>query len=408
MDKQRSDNTALAHAFAAFNAHSAELNAAYGQLQRQVGELAGALGAAHDARHRELEQKEVLAARLSQMLEALPAQVIVTDSQGSVCDANQLAIDALGETLLGSRWNEVAGRQFRGALDDNNELLAADGRWLTLSRSALAEGGEILVFTDVTTARHAREQAQRQERLAMLGEMAARLAHQIRTPLTAALLYASQPAGKQPGGADFARQKIAARLHELEAMVEDMLRFARGTPPDESCFSTTELLNEIAIATREILPDHISLKTEFSRPGYRIRANRRALAGAMNNLVANAIQHTPGGGSVTLSDDIDATGLVRLRVTDTGCGVSATLRNQIFEPFFTTRSEGTGLGLAVVRSVAQAHQGDVDFESDANGSVFSVCLPGQPAHEALPTVGGGAQFAISADGDFRELEYAHG
>ncbi|MEM7611767.1 MAG: ATP-binding protein [Pseudomonadota bacterium] len=403
--------TALAAAFDAFNAHSEHLHGAYEQLQQRVVQLANALDRARDAREGQLREKQQLAERLTQTLEALPALVVVVDAQGLITDANRLAIDTFADELLGKTWSDVSEQVFVRAEGDSGELATRDGRWYALSRRALRQRGHILVFTDVTSARHTREQAQRQERLAMLGEMAARLAHQIRTPLSAAMLYASQSA--KPGAQASAStcSKIVSRLHDLEAMVNDMLRFARGIPANDEFLTSHDLIEDVAAATRDILPDGLTLRVRLGRTPVSFRANRHALYGALNNLVANAIQHSGEDGIVTLSDGIDEMDRVCLRVSDTGCGVSATLRHQIFEPFFTTRAEGTGLGLAVVRSVAQAHNGDVEFESDTRGTTFSMCLPAHIELEECSSADDVSQFAISGDASsatYALAGYAHG
>ena len=122
--------------------------------------------------------------------------------------------------------------------------------------------------------------------------------------------------------------------------------------------------------------------------------NVRALEGALANLVANAVQHSPEQGVVRVSVGREHDTVV-IAVSDDGAGIRPGLSDQIFEPFFTTRADGTGLGLAVVRSVAQAHGGDVDVESSTGGSRFSIRLPA--ADPDFPPVGGTSQFsAISA------------
>lgn len=376
----------LAAAFEAFNAHSEQLGAAYDRLQGQVAELAAALRRARDGRHRESTEKARLAERMAQILEALPALVLVVDAEGVIVDANAKASDAFSAPLIGDAWRDVASEAFGDGAPAAGEYLLGR-RWYALSTSPIDADASLVVLSDVTAARSAREGVERQNRLAMLGEMAARLAHQIRTPLSAAMLWASR------AGNEDARSRIVARLHDIESMVDDMLRFARGTPADERVIDTRRLAESVVDAARELAPAHLALVVDGPEQGPPVCGNVRALEGAVANLVANAVQHSPERGvvRVTVGREHDT---VVIAVADDGAGIRPGLSDQIFEPFFTTRPDGTGLGLAVVRSVAQAHGGDVDVESAPGGSRFSLRLPA--ADPDFP-VGGTSQFsAISA------------
>ena len=223
----------------------------------------------------------------------------------------------------------------------------------------------------------------------MLGEMAARLAHQIRTPLAAAMLYAAQ-IGQRTGDelSVACAGKIESRLRDLEGMVQDMLAFAGGTPSDEEVIDARGLLDSVAETAAADLPDHLRVVTELRSGDFALLGNRTALSGALTNLVTNAIQHSGDPGVITLAAERDTDGDIALSVTDCGCGVSEALRQTIFEPFFTTRARGTGLGLAVVRSVAKAHGGDVELDTSQAGSTFTVRLPAINEYETLPAGAG--------------------
>ena len=368
------EKQALANAFATFNAHSVALHQSYAALQEQVARMATELRESRDARLKEQAEKIALAERLTHILEALPAAIVVMDDDGLVTDANAVAMELFGTPLLGVAWDRVAARCRLDAT--RADMFRIGSRWFTVTTSRPGAGGAIQVWTDVTEGHMAREQELRQSRLAMLGEMAARVAHQIRTPLATALLYATGSSVTADN-----RQRIVSRLRELEGMVEDMLAFARGTPPADSALNSRELLQQVAADATELVPDHVVVDLAPGLGGYALRGNQRALVGALHNLVANAAQHCGNPGRIRLSDTLDAHGWVRLIVQDNGPGIDDTVRERIFEPFFTTRPDGTGLGLAVVRSVAIAHAGDIECASDPDGSVFSLRLPLAPEGE---------------------------
>jgi len=223
-----------------------------------------------------------------------------------------------------------------------------------------------------------RESMQRAERLAAMGEMSARLAHQLRTPLATALLYAAQladpelPAAKRAGFAG----KTVDRLRHLERLIEDMLLFVRGVSADVEPVAAAELLAEVFQTLEpQAMAQGLLLQTRDESGGRTVKADRLALGGALLGLVENALQACRPGGRVCISA-IGSDAQIEFRVSDEGAGISAEVRKRLFEPFFTTRKGGTGLGLAIVRAVAEAHSGSVDVRSDQGlGSEFALRLP---------------------------------
>ncbi|WP_312726432.1 histidine kinase dimerization/phospho-acceptor domain-containing protein, partial [Stutzerimonas kunmingensis] len=224
------DVLALTRSLELFRQVSGQLGESEELLQVRVAELKGQLAEAGELRRQELEEKERLAQRLQSVLDLLPGGVIVIDGQGVVRDANPVALELLGEPLVGHPWREVIGRCFAPRRDDGHEISLRNGRRLSIATRSLAgEPGQLVLLTDLTETRRLQDQLARHERLSSLGRMVASLAHQIRTPLSTALLYASHL--EQGGLSEQQQQRFAgslkARLHELEHQVRDMLIFAR-------------------------------------------------------------------------------------------------------------------------------------------------------------------------------------
>jgi len=232
-----------------------------------------------------------------------------------------------------------------------------------------------------------RESVQRSERLAAMGGMAARLAHQLRTPLATALLYAAQlgePALPAEKRARFAG-KTVDRLHHLERLIEDMLRFVRGTGTASTQVAVADLLRE-AFQTMQPLALARGLLFELrdDSGGCVLQADRQALVGALLSLLENALQASEAGGCIGLSASA-AAGELAVCVSDTGTGIAPETLERLFEPFFTTRSGGTGLGLAIVRAVAEAHGGSISVrQASGAGSTFTLRLPLAPARARKP------------------------
>lgn len=370
MTQQRS-TADLELAFAAFNQHSNQLEQSFRTLQGQVGELNDELAQANSEKLRELQAKEALAQRLERLLGALPGGILVTDALGEICECNQTAVDMLGSPLIGQTWETVLSHADHSG--NHGELQLSDGQRLSVSRRALGDdGGTIILLSDVTEPRALQAMLARKQRLVEMGEMAARLAHQVRTPLSSALLYTSQLGRAQIDDTKRQRyaQRIGLRLGQLERMVNDMLGFARGANARTQTILIEELLEDVVQLMSSQLRDGDRLEVSVDNQLATVSGNRDALTGALTNLCTNAIQAAAPGVVLTLTGRRLANGQVALGVKDTGPGLKACDVERIFDAFFTTRAGGTGLGLAVVKSTAEAHGGDVAVTSS----------PGQGCH----------------------------
>ena len=386
MSQPAIDSQTLEAAFAEFNAQSGLLESCYRALQSRVEELTRRLRAAQSARHRQLLEKERLSNRLSRLLETLPGAFLVIDGDGVILERNNRAAELFNEPLLGCCWSEVVQREFCPSSRVDGDLRLKDGRWLNLFRRPLAlEAGEILLLTDVTESRCMTEMLQRQERLSSVGEMAASLAHQIRTPLSSALLFLSRI--ESDAAIRTERRDTAAKatqcLRSIDSLVTHMLDFVSGVRVEEECIPVFDLLQEVFSAIEPQLQDCSYVTVEVVDRSLTVTGNREALVGAMLNLVENALQACGRSPVIELSA-VRNDGQVCLLVSDNGHGISAEVRPKLFDPFYTTRPQGTGLGLSIVRSVAEAHAGEVVVESSEHGSTFAICLPAEQKMPALP------------------------
>ena len=365
----------LQTAFSAFNHQSGLLEASYRQLEDKVSAMTRELTLSQTARHRDLLEKERLGNRLALMLEALPSAVIVIDGNGIIVEHNSKSAALLNMPLTGCAWSVIVQREFCRGKSADGELKLKDGRWFSLARQSLeGESGEILLLTDVTESRGMADMLQRQQRLSCIGEMTARLGHQFRTPLASALLYASQLDSPELFDREEVASKIVGRLQDLAAMMDDMLRYAAGAKNSDETVNVADLLQDVADAIGPQFDSTDQLSVEIENPQLTINVNVTALKGALLNLVSNAIQASGNCPQVELGA-VCSKGQVCLTVTDNGDGIDDDIRSRIFEPFFTTRPQGTGLGLAVVRSVAEAHGGEVLADSGPHGTTFAICIP---------------------------------
>ena len=221
----------------------------------------------------------------------------------------------------------------------------------------------------------------RRERLSLLGEVAAKLAHQLRTPLAAALLYAGHLARPNLAEADRLRiaEKMIGRMRYLERLIQDMLMFVKGQQTELSSFTVQQLMTDLGHVI-EPQAQLLGVRFEVLLPetDVELHAHRQTLQGALINLLENAVQASPSAGTVTFSASASGP-YVTFRVEDEGPGIPEDVQARLFEPFFTTRSEGSGLGLAIVKQTAEDHGGWVDVHSEAGkGSAFTLCVSRQP------------------------------
>jgi signal transduction histidine kinase len=221
-------------------------------------------------------------------------------------------------------------------------------------------------------------QVAEEKRLASLGRVVAGVAHEIRNPIAAMRLKAENAVavGPDPARKDRALQAIVEQIGRLEALLRNLLgSVQRAAPAPKLVEDLTAFLDERAELFREQAATHgIALKVRGCDGGAVFDPAR--IAQAIDNLTLNAIQNTPRGGSVTLCAERTSDRLV-LSVVDNGRGVPESMRDHLFEPFVTGRPEGTGLGLAVVREIAEAHGGTAGALHLNDGTTFVLELPWQ-------------------------------
>ncbi len=369
----------LTNAFRVFNELSEQLAVSYHSLEEQVAKLHQELAFAQSERLKSLEDKEKLASRLEKILAALPAGVVVLDADGKILECNAIAVTFLGEPLLAQTWADIVARSFQPMFANPHERLLANGARLNISYRQLEhKAGQIIVLSDVSEMRALQELLNQQKQMSAMGEMAASMAHQVRTPLATALLYASQMSNSTIDNETRQRfsEKILERLRYLERQVDDMLIFAKCGHLDMSTFSLSELLDHVQVGIKEYArQSRIKVQIINNVTQDELLGNANALRGALLNVVNNAVDALGQEGSIQITANLLDENL-HIVIKDNGPGISEQHCQRVFEPFFTTKSNGTGLGLAVVDSVVKAHGGAVVVTSKPGlGTAFAITLP---------------------------------
>lgn len=371
-----SGGATVSDALALFNSASHQLADNYHEMEQRVDSLNEELHHVAEQRLQELQEKERLSHHLESLLNVLPSGVVVLDNRGRVKDCNPAAIEFLGEPLIGELWRDVIANNFSPRGDDGHEISLKDGRRVSLAtRSLDADGGQLIVLTDMTETRELQRNLSRHKRLSDMGRMMSSLAHQIRTPLSAAMLYAGHLCDSELSKAQTQRfsQKIQSRLNHLEQQVKDMLIFVKGDVQLTGAVTTEQLMTDLEEAMDVVMSNaNACYQINNLSPQALIQCNRESMIGALMNLVNNGVQAAGQGAQITITVQPASTESIEINIRDNGPGISRTVLASLEEPFFTTKSQGTGLGLSVVRAVTQAHHGDFELQSSSTGGCMAV------------------------------------
>jgi len=333
-------------------------------------------------------------------LERLNRAILANMTSGVVIVDRGLRIRSLNpaaEEMFGGRFDELYNTHISGFFP--NQTFVEAGRFLVVSRgegtlidrqgcrrpvgyntSILSDpahriDGLLITFQDLTNLKEMEERLKRSDRLAAVGQLAAGLAHEIRNPLASIsgsvqLLKENIAVGEEDRSLMNIVVKEADRLNGL---LKDFLLFARPSVPDIQWLEAEELIRELA--------DLCSADKRFSGidfqcycpSGEKLLGDRKQLRQALWNLLINAAEAMPEGGGLKFEFLPDPP---TLAVSDTGPGVSETLRQKIYDPFFTTKDHGTGLGLATVHSIVEAHGGTLELQGGQQGGArFVIRLP---------------------------------
>jgi PAS domain S-box-containing protein len=238
--------------------------------------------------------------------------------------------------------------------------------------------GAIAIFKDLSELKDLERKVKRSEHLALLGEMAASVAHEIRNPLNSIWGFAQLIEEKTENNdrRKFFAQIVIEESQRIERIVNNTLLFSRDAPRLTNPVDINEIITSSATALSEKaqrVSVKIALDLDPNLPS--VKGNAGQLEQVFNNLILNAIQAMPEGGNVSIVSRTHD-GAVKATVGDTGPGIPAGMAETIFLPFFTTKQDGTGLGLSVCSKILEDHNGYIEVESKPGcGATFKVTIP---------------------------------
>ena len=339
-------------------------------------------------------------------VERLQNAVILLGADGAVTFANASAERLLGQTLAGRPFGAVlppahplarlAARVLDGGLSRVHETVTLAGaagetrEWAVSGypvRRDTQHAGGLLVLRDLEPARAVQSLVSYSQKLAALGRLTSGVTHEVKNPLNAMrihleLLRARLAQTGPPIPPEIAENidVIAHEIQRLDRVVQGFLRFVRPQDLRLAPVDVNAILADVArVARPEAARAGVEIVVDAGRGLPRVTADSELIAQASTNLVTNAIQAMPDGGTLVVASRHAALGGVEIRVSDQGVGIPSENLSQIFRLYYTTKAGGSGIGLAMVYRIVQMHDGRVDVESTVGkGTTVTLTLPAAP------------------------------
>lgn len=333
------------------------------------------------------------------VLESMANGLITVDRSLCVATFNPTALEILGKTK-----EDVAGRpisellplenEIKKVLSDSESILEKEVKitserkgkdFLFLSVSPLKEPdshiarGAVIILRDVTMIRELEQKVILSEKFAALGRLSAGVAHEIRNPLNSIrgfIQYFQKKLSLEEEDYRYTDLMIT-EVDRLNRVISKLLAFSKPREPRLSIRSPYEILDHcIRVIEREAQGEGLELiRTTYADEMPLVLMDTDQITQVFLNILINAVEATPTGGKIFVKCEMDEPGRLRIAVEDTGEGIPKENIDKLFDPFFSTKKKGTGLGLAIVKSIIEAHDGEIDVESEpGKGTRFIITL----------------------------------
>ncbi|TES54594.1 HAMP domain-containing protein [Halalkalibacterium halodurans] len=237
--------------------------------------------------------------------------------------------------------------------------------------------GQIFYFIDITEVEEMAKRMHQSEKLALVGEMAAGAAHEIRNPLAVIHGFISLMKQTMPDSNENKSYMplLLQEIDRINGIIDEMLLLAKPGAPILKRGDIKEMAEELIPLIRHSY-GHDDLKIEMKLDSAVVMMDRKQMKQVLHNLIKNSIDAVGGTGTVTLYSKVDESGWYHLFIRDTGKGIPSHLQETIFEPFSSSKESGTGLGLTIVQRIIENHHGSIQLvDSSENGTTFQISLP---------------------------------
>jgi len=416
----------LTDAFNTFTQATRKLRESYQNLKGQVAILNKELSRTNEKLTQKIEELNRTQKYLNNILDSMVEGVIAIDDNERISILNhsaEILTNCQQEKSLGMPLSEVLGKKnkpfifiLRKTLKEGKSFIGQKEFYLdkgeiislevttSLIKDEKEGGleGALMVFRDISPLRKLEEKIEHQNRLAILGEMAASVAHEIRNPLSgiegfALLLKNSLKNEKEREWVNH----IVKGTRNLNNIVSNLLNFAHPLRPNFQKVEVKRVIEAVFPFISEKIRErklHINLHRHFPSEPIKINADPDLLKQCFLNLMLNAVQSISKKGEVSITIEkrslphrtpykllrewkgdyfiSNSCGDVYIKISDTGCGIPPEDKKKVFSPFYTTKPEGTGLGLAITQKIIESHGGNIEVESAINkGTIFMIRLP---------------------------------
>jgi len=340
------------------------------------------------------------------ILRSIESGMIICDTEGKITRFNQSTqkiLDVSESLAVGKHYKtlfkekpilcsliEMALSEKRVCSIPEMEISKNNGEnmWVAVSTSVVKDEqnkmlGVAVLLTDLTEIKRLQNEIAFKEKMAALGEMSSGLAHELRNSMGTILGFGKLL--KKKGGDKTSTDQIVTSILNEAMFMESMLqRFLTFAKPFDLKMEKVNLENVVERCIKSLEENlkknkiEFELKTEPNLPT--ILGDRLLLKQSFQNLIQNSIEALPRGGKLSIDVRAMKTSqqeeLVKVEISDTGCGIEEKDQKKIFNPFFTSKEKGTGLGLSLVKKIISLHHGEIEFESQVNkGTTFRIYLP---------------------------------
>jgi len=366
----------LEAAFLQFVEATQELEASQQRLSEEIYRLTEDLARSNADLKAQIEAKARLTDELATLLAALPTGVIMLQQQ-KVYAFNDVSSTILPSLAVGQIWtipkDWTAIDESHYRCGDHQEALI-----LRPEQRRLADGRQMLLLHDVTRTFRALEEAEREAKLTAMGRMAAEIAHQLRTPLATATLYAAHLSKDRL--APEKRQQFADQLSKqlawLDGLVSRMMSFLRSRQGPLHMLCVAELLEESRSSIEPLFESAgVQLCVQSQGGEHLVSVQRDQICGGIVSILENSLRVSKSGQAVQLRA-LAAHSRVDIYIEDDGPGIPRHMMERLFEPFATGSPRGTGLGLAIAKAAVEAHRGEIHAKNrEQGGAQFHIVLP---------------------------------
>ncbi len=324
------------------------------------------------------------------ILQSVQSGVISFDEEMRITKMNLAAAKILeiqGHSIIGQFHDAVLNKPITDFLTDRKIVergeigyVTPSGKkiWLGLTLTPLknSEGriiGQILIFTDLTHLKAIESQMELRNKLSSLGEISAGIAHELRNPMAVIAGYTKILSKKAESALKPTVDAISREIIVMDRIISDFLSFAKPVELNPEDIDLKAIIEYCLMATAE-KRNNVELQIQIGDLSF-IKGDAVLMRQAFINLIQNALEAMPQGGTLTIRGIPSGKDFLDIVVTDTGHGISENIKDKIFLPFFTTKERGTGLGLAIVHKIVVSHGGSIQVENDQQGTVFRLRLP---------------------------------